>query len=104
MNSEDLIKWISAMQDVHKFYKSTAWKHKRKEILLRDNNECQMCKRAGKYSIAVVVHHIKHLKEYPAFALTDSNLISLCEQCHNIVHPEKQKKWEKKEALNEEKW
>ena len=63
MNQQDLIKWIAAMQDVHQFYKSTVWKHKRKQMLERDNFECQMCKKAGKYSEAVVVHHIKHLKD-----------------------------------------
>ena len=104
INQQDLIKWIAAMQDVHQFYKSTVWKHKRKEILRRDNFECQMCKKAGKYSGAVVVHHIKHLKDCPALALTDSNLISLCADCHNIVHPEKQKRWKKRTLLNEERW
>lgn len=104
MTQEELIKWISSMSDMHKFYKSKYWRKKRKSILVRDNNECQMCKSAGKYSPARVVHHIKHLKEYPTLALTDSNLISVCGKCHNILHPEKQKKWIKKEQINEEKW
>lgn len=104
MNKEELIKWIHSLDDIHKFYKSGVWRKKRREILKRDNEECQMCKKAGKYSEAVVVHHVKHLKDYTWLALTDSNLISLCSECHNIVHPEKQKKWKKKEQLNEERW
>ena len=104
MNQEELIKWITSLKDTHEFYKSRVWRKKRRDILRRDNNECQMCKKAGTYSDAVVVHHIKHLKDYPGLALTDSNLISLCADCHNTVHPEKQKRWKKKEPLNEERW
>lgn len=38
---------------------------------------------------ATTVHHIKHLDEHPELALVDSNLISLCADCHNKAHPEK---------------
>lgn len=89
---------------VGKFYKSREWKKKRKEILKRDNNECQKCKSKGKYHKAETVHHIKHLKEHPELALIDSNLISLCYACHNEEHPEKFKKTLKKRFINEEKW
>lgn len=104
MTQEELIRWISSMDDTHKFYKNKLWRKKRKAILERDNNECQMCKKAGRYSPAEVVHHIKHLKSNPALALMDSNLISLCGECHNVVHPEKQKKWKKKVPINKERW
>lgn len=72
--------------DTHYFYTSWAWLKKRDEILERDNYECQSCKEEGKYSKADTVHHIKELKDYPKLALTDSNLVSLCYICHNIVH------------------
>lgn len=36
-----------------------------------------------------MVHHIKHAEEYPEIAFEDSNLVSLCEACHNKAHPEK---------------
>lgn len=84
------------------FYKSTAWKRKRKEILERDNFECQMCKESGGYSRAMVVHHIKHYKDYPELGLKDDNLISLCGVCHNKVHPEKS--FKNKKPIHEEKW
>lgn len=86
------------------FYKSKEWKAKRKEILKRDNKECQKCKSRGKYYKAETVHHIKHLKEHPELALTDSNLISLCYACHNQEHPEKLKKTQRKRFINEERW
>lgn len=38
---------------------------------------------------AQVVHHIKHVDEFPELAYTDSNLESLCMACHNKAHPEK---------------
>lgn len=78
-----------------KFYQSREWRQKRKEILKRDNNECQRCKSEGKYHVAEHVHHIKHLDKYPFLALTNSNLISLCKRCHNKEHPEKLEKYKK---------
>ncbi|NLG89793.1 MAG: HNH endonuclease, partial [Clostridiaceae bacterium] len=65
-----------------RFYKSKEWKRKRKEILRRDNYECQRCKREGGFSKATTVHHIKHLDKHPELALVDSNLESLCGVCH----------------------
>lgn len=72
------------------FYLSPVWKRKRLFILMRDHYVCQRCKeQKDKISIANTVHHIKHLKEYPDLALEDSNLISVCDRCHNELHPEK---------------
>lgn len=48
----------------------------------------------GKYSKAILVHHINHLKENPELALEiydkegKRNLISLCQSCHEEEHPE----------------
>lgn len=93
--------------NVKKFYNNKAWIEKRKQILTRDNKECQKCKARGRYHGAECVHHIKHLKVYPRLGLVDSNLISLCNECHNEEHPEKFGKLdkEKKEGFsNEERW
>lgn len=70
-------------------YTSYKWKKKREHILRRDMYQCQKCKRYGRMREATTVHHIKHADEYPELAYTDSNLISLCEACHNKEHPEK---------------
>ena len=72
-----------------KFYKSSDWLHKRQQILERDNHECQRCKGEGGFSPATCVHHIKHLKDRPDLALDDDNLVSLCDACHNLEHPER---------------
>lgn len=74
------------------FYHTPAWKKKRKKILKRDHNSCQMCRKNGKYRRAETVHHIKFLKNVPELALTDDNLISLCKDCHEAMHHGKNKK------------
>lgn len=92
--------------NVRKFYKSREWRKKRRYILWRDNYECQKCKNEGKYHKAETVHHIKHLREFPELALVDSNLISLCFNCHNEEHPEKlaSVKVEKRKQITPERW
>lgn len=72
-----------------KFYQTVAWRRKRKQVLRRDEYLCQQCKRYGKRTPAKIVHHVLHYDEYPELGLTGSNLISLCEKCHNKEHPEK---------------
>lgn len=104
MTANELVIWIKELieqDNVHSFYISKKiWKPKRKAILKRDNNECQVCKKKGLYRSADTVHHIKHLRKHPELALTDSNLISLCESCHYDIHH----RIENKSQLNEEKW
>ena len=93
--------------NVKRFYNNKVWIRKRKQILERDNNECQKCKGEGRYHKAESVHHIKHLKKYPHLALVDSNLISLCNECHNVEHPEKfgqLTKASKERFTNTERW
>jgi 5-methylcytosine-specific restriction enzyme A len=99
-----------------KFYDSGSWKRLRTEVKMRDNNECQECKRQGKvkidtneYSenakrkkIQLVVHHIKELEHHPELALDIDNLETVCVDCHNKEHgrlfDKKEKKW------NDERW
>lgn len=83
------LKEIQRLIDEKLFYHSTAWRRKRKQILKRDNFECQFCKAEGGYSKANTVHHIKHLTARPDLALVDSNLISCCHACHEKQHPER---------------
>ena len=84
-------KLLSSMRYMQDFYTSTAWKNKRAAILSRDGYMCRECKRYGRQRPATTVHHIKHFDEYPELALESDNLISLCEACHNKMHPEKAK-------------
>lgn len=101
--------------DEHAFYVSREWKDIRKDVLKRDNYECQRCK--GKFIVkqypikkisiskAKYVHHIKPMKEYFDSSLDKDNLVSLCFNCHEIVEG-RIDKWNKptKKKLTEEKW
>lgn len=71
------------------FYQSQRWKKKRKRILKRDKYQCQICNRYGIIREAVTVHHIKELETNPELAMVDGNLISVCQACHNKLHPGK---------------
>lgn len=79
--------------------------------LCRDHGECVMCARAGRYvrdragrlcrPRATMVHHIKPIKEHPELALSLDNLMSLCDQCHDEMHPEKLPARRKEQSLAE---
>lgn len=98
-------------KEAKEFYDSKMWKIVRKQVLNMDHYECQLCKSRGKYKKATVVHHVKHLKDHPELSLSiwdesDGNkrqLVSLCDECHNEVHPEKGI-IDSKPPLTEEKW
>lgn len=107
MNETELVNWIVELirdDNIHTFYVSGDWKKLRKEVLKEQHDECQMCKARGDHSKAVTVHHIKHLKQYPQLALTKSNLMAVCKECHNELHPEKNRNHKAKVQLNEERW
>lgn len=77
-------------------YKTSKWKKKREKILMRDNYLCRECRRYGRIKQATTVHHIKHADKYPELFYENDNLVSLCDACHNKMHPEKARKRNKK--------
>lgn len=87
------------------FYISKVWKRKRKEILIRDNYECQECKKENKLTLIqhtkLDIHHIKELKYYPELALDNNNLITICVYHHNILDNRIKTK---DKFINEERW
>lgn len=64
------------------YLKTDKWKHLRQQVLERENFMCQGCH----YSKAVHVHHTTYdnLGDELLF-----QLVALCVQCHNKLHPEK---------------
>lgn len=103
MTQTELAQWIKTLikhNNIHAFYCSTSWEHLRREVLKEHHNECQLCKAKGLYSKAVVVHHIKYVRQYPQLALTKDNLIALCHDCHFNIHHNQTKRVQ----LNSEKW
>lgn len=104
------LKWLKELirlDNINKFYKCKEWRALRLKALDRDKNECQQCKERGYFGHAECVHHIKEVKDYPELALELYNLKCLCNKCHNITHPEKQLRMNKKAKIvfsNEERW
>lgn len=96
---------LIAQDNLVKFYKCKEWRRLRLEALIRDNNECQLCKSKGKYKRAENVHHIKEVKTHPHLALTLDNLQCLCIRCHNEVHDRlEQEKNKIPKFMNVERW
>ena len=103
MDTKELVQWISKLIQSNKivaFYKSVVWRSLRAEVLREQHSECQMCKSNGLYEEATTVHHIKYVRNHPEIALTKSNCMSLCKECHYQIHHTILYK----KQLNEEKW
>lgn len=109
------IKSLIESDEVEKFYATDDWKELRAEVLRDFHNECQECLKKGRYTRADCVHHINEVRVRPDLALSryylddkgrrQYNLIPLCNICHNIAHPEKGLKGNKKERfVNKERW
>lgn len=78
------------------FYDWTEWLGIRSAVLAVDRFECQVCKQRRRYRKAVIVHHVKHLRDRPDLALSlvdpdtgERQLVSLCRACHEEQHPER---------------
>lgn len=57
----------------------------RKYIVARDNCSCQLCG-VVKQSYRLKVHHIFPFKDNKELRLDSENLITLCRNCHTLVH------------------
>lgn len=68
------------------FYTSDKWRRKRKRILRRDGYMDQIEKRYGRMVEATIVHHIFPRDEFPEYAFSDWNLISVSLATHNRMH------------------
>lgn len=95
----ELVRWIRDMEAHgdyrhHAFYISKAWLHLRGEVLSEQHHECQLCKAKGLYVPAVTVHHIKTVRQRPDLALTKSNLLCVCADCHYKIHHTRAEKWD----------
>ena len=98
------IRELNAQVKLVKFYQSPGWRKVRQLVLIRDNHECQACKRAGKVGKAENVHHIKEVKKYPELALVISNCEGICISCHNEEHDRLEKYIRKKKVFDDERW
>lgn len=75
-----------------------AWVKLRTKVLKRDCGLCQVCKRAGRVTIATQVDHIvskanaNRMKWTPQQTDHESNLQSICGPCHLVKTEEEQGK------------
>ena len=67
-------------------YKSRRWSRLRRSILDKDKCRCRQCQRYGLAVDATVVHHAYPAEDFPQYAWSRWNLISLCAGCHNAMH------------------
>ena len=70
-------------KDSAKFYNSTSWRKKRKEIMSNHGGLCQDCLADDVIKEADVIDHIIELRDDESLALINDNLIPLCHACHN---------------------
>lgn len=111
----DYVKSCIRENRVHDFYVWSEWLKVREQVLMLDHHECQMCKKQGRYSPAVLVHHVNHVRDRPELALEVftqdvvigkqyRQLISLCKRCHEEQHPESLKRRKKRRFWTAERW
>lgn len=118
----DLASWIKKLikdNEIWKFYKTDDWEELRDDVLKDAHWECQHCLRKGKYTRAVMVHHINEVRKRPDLALTREfihpitkqriiNLVALCNSCHELEHPDRFGNYRVQRGIekftNEERW
>lgn len=113
MYTTEQIKTLIKSGDVSRFYNDRAWRKLSHSVMSEQHNECQECRKKGRYSRAIVVHHVNHLRKRPDLAYsrtyTDNNgkehiqLIALCHDCHERIHGRGAYK-RSKGFWNKEKW
>ena len=95
------------------FYSWPEWRALRPDVLALDHHECVRCREIRrKFRRAKIVHHVKHLEDRPDLALSvwdpetgERQLISVCKQCHEELHPESQRQYKHIRApLTAERW
>ena len=81
-------------EDRRKIYDTSQWR-KLRSAYLQQHPLCELCQREDKVVPAVDVHHIisfmstnDHLKR-KFIAYNPDNLMSLCKECHQKIHNEK---------------
>ena len=101
------IRGLIEQDKLYKFYKSKEWIKLRNDVLKDAHYECHNCLCRGKYTRAVMVHHVNEVRKRPDMALSKTfidkegkeqkNLLPLCFACHEAEHD----RFEKSRALQE---
>ena len=73
----------SATAEFSAQYKDPRWQKKRLQIMEQDRFMCRRCHSKGE---ELHVHHLKYKSGARPWEYPDSNLVTLCEPCHNEFH------------------
>jgi len=68
------------------FYAGKSWAKVRAMAMSRDHGLCQRCLIDDKVTVADVVHHIVYIKDDQSKMLVLSNIVCLCNSCHQKAH------------------
>lgn len=94
------------------WYNSGDWSAVKAAVKKIDHYDCLICKAMGRRRAARIVHHVKHLRDRPDLALSiydpdtgERQLICVCKQCHELLHPESQRQYRpSKPLVTAERW
>lgn len=67
-------------------YKTPRWERLRAAVLARDGYKCREAARYGRAEQADTVHHVWPVEDFPEYAWSPWNLISLSHASHNAMH------------------
>lgn len=74
------------------FYRSEAWNKCRRSVISERGGLCEECLKRGIYTPGKIVHHKTKLTvdniNDPNISLNPSNLLLVCQDCHNAIHDE----------------
>lgn len=79
------------MSNYLELLKDPKWQKKRLFIFERDNYQCQCC---FDKKTTLVVHHKRYDRNKNPWEYENDNLITLCEDCHKIIHDHGDLKYE----------
>lgn len=82
-------------------HSSPEWKQLRRQVLSRDRNRCQSCRIHRSYGRKLTAHHIVPRDQGGNDDL--SNLITLCEPCHNTIEGQGLTEWQIKQGVTVQK-
>lgn len=92
------------------FYRSRVWKNKREQVLKLDHYQCTRCGKPVRGKNAIV-HHVAHLSDRLDLALSVEDpvtgarqLVTVCKDCHEALHPEALRVQPTKPPLTVERW
>jgi len=77
-------------QEKMKWYKNKKWIEARKMVLVRDNGLCQICLKKKILKTGNIVHHIIEIDDDIEKAYELDNLLTVCRECHEEIHPDKE--------------